>query len=226
MSSTRPKTCAVIAAAGQSTRMCAPGSKQFIEIGGKTVIEKTIAVFDSCPYIDEIIVAARAEDIEKIREIAAGAGFSKLKNIVAGGQTRRESVASAVAAVSGDMDFIAIHDGARCFVTHGDIEKVLFKAFETGAAAAGTKVTDTIKTVGVSGKITGTPARELLWAVQTPQIFAKDLYIEALGKCESDVTDDCAVAEGAGYTVCVVECSRYNIKITDAQDLEFVKGLL
>jgi len=220
---TRPKTCVIIAAAGKSSRMkLAEGmSKQFIEIDNKTVIEKTVTVFNSCSYIDEIIIAARREDIEKIREIVASANLDKVKNITVGGETRQESVSNAVEFVGGSIDFIAIHDGARCFISHEDIEKVLLKAFETNAAAAGIKVTDTIKLVGDHNIIKNTIDREFLWAVQTPQIFKKDLYLQAIKNCQTNVTDDCAIIETAGYPVSIVECSKYNIKITDMQDLIF-----
>jgi len=222
----RPKVCAIIAAAGKSSRMnLANGiSKQFIEIGGKTVIEQTVTVFDSCDYIDEIIIVARHEDIEKLWEIVRSANLNKVVNIIAGGETRRESVFNAIKKVSGYIDFIAIHDGARCFISLEDIEKVMLKAFETGAATAGTKVTDTIKLVGDDNNIIRTVDRDFLWAVQTPQIFSKDLYLSALINCNENVTDDCAVIESSGHSVSIVECSRYNIKITDTQDLNFLRG--
>ena len=220
------KVCVIIAAAGKSSRMgLVDGmSKQFIKIGGKTVIEKTITVFNSCDYIDEIIIVSRDEDIKKLHEIIKSGNLYKVKDIVKGGETRQESVSNAVAVISADVDFIAIHDGARCFISHEDIEKIIKKAFETGAAAAGTKVTDTIKTVDENNNITSTINREYLRAVQTPQIFSKDLYISALKQCKENVTDDCAIVENAGYKVNIVECSKYNIKITDTQDLLFSDG--
>jgi len=222
----RPKVCAIIAAAGKSSRMnLADGmSKQFIEIGDKTVIEQTVTVFNSCNYIDEIFIVAREEDIDKLWEIVKSANLNKVVNIIAGGETRRESVFNAVQKVNDYIDFIAIHDGARCFISHEDIEKAILKAFETGAAAAGSKVTDTIKSVDDNNNIIRTVDRNFLWAVQTPQIFAKDLYLSALQKCQNNVTDDCAVVENAGYRVSIVECSKYNIKITDTQDLNFLRG--
>ncbi|MCL2774359.1 MAG: 2-C-methyl-D-erythritol 4-phosphate cytidylyltransferase [Oscillospiraceae bacterium] len=227
VSYTRPKVCAIIAAAGRSSRMkLADGmSKQFIEISGKTVIEKTVKVFNSCDYIDEIIIAARQEDIENIWTIVKNCGLYKVKNIISGGGTRQESVFNAVRTVSDYIGFIAIHDGARCFTSHEDIEKVILKAFETSAAAAGTKVTDTIKLADSENNIIRTVDRDFLWAVQTPQVFAKDLYISALNACKNSVTDDCAIIEITGHPVSIVECSKYNIKITDMQDLIFLKNL-
>lgn len=217
------KISAVIAAAGKSSRMGLPNgiSKQFIEVNGKTVIEKTIAAFDSCGYIDEIIVAARPEDIGKIWEIIKKSKIRKIKDIISGGATRRESVANAAALVSNHMEYIAIHDGARCFISHEDIKKTALKAFETGAAAAGAKITDTVKYAGNGGRIIRTLDRDNLWAVYTPQIFEKNLYMSAIKNFTGDVTDDCAVVEKAGHPVYIVECSRYNIKITETEDLEY-----
>jgi 2-C-methyl-D-erythritol 4-phosphate cytidylyltransferase len=199
-------------------------SKQFIEIGGKTVIEKTLAVFAACARINEIIIAAREEDIKKIQKIANSKNLTKVKNIIAGGNTRQESVFRAVKATGADTQFIAVHDGARCFISEQDIEKVVLKAYETGAAAAGTKITDTVK-MAKDENITGTLDREFLWAVQTPQVFSRDIYLSAMRQAKKDYTDDCALLEAAGHLVSLVECSRYNIKITDAQDLDFLKGL-
>jgi len=104
-------------------------------------------------------------------------------------------------------------------LTHAIIDSLL------GAAAAGAKITDTIKIVDGSNNIIRTVDRDFLWAVQTPQIFAKDLYLKSLKECKTEVTDDCAIVENAGHPVSVVECSKYNIKITDMQDLKFVKGI-
>ncbi|MCL2814007.1 MAG: 2-C-methyl-D-erythritol 2,4-cyclodiphosphate synthase [Oscillospiraceae bacterium] len=221
----RPKTCAVIAAAGNSSRMgLADGlSKQFIEIQGKTVIEKTVTAFALSSCIDEIIIAARPGDAAQIRQIVKFANLGKVKSIVEGGKTRQESVARAICEVGGDISYIAIHDGARCFVSEADIEKVVLKAFETGAAAAGTKITDTVKSV-VGENIAGTLDREFLWAVQTPQVFSKDIYLSAMENPKNDFTDDCALLEAMGHRVSIVECSRYNIKITDMQDLDFINA--
>ena len=221
-----PKVCAIIAAAGKSSRMnlAEKSSKQFIEIGGKTVIEQTVTVFNSCVYIDEIIIVARNEDIEKIREIVKSANLNKVVDIISGGENRQESVFNAVQKVGEYIDFIAIHDGARCFISREDIEKVILKAYETGAAAAGTKVTDTIKFIGENNNIIKTVDRDFLWAVQTPQVFSKKLYLEALNNCKTNLTDDCAIVENSGHPVSIVECSKYNIKITDMQDLIFLRG--
>ena len=241
----KPKISAVIAAAGSSSRMNMNpeeggeggdgregGSKQFIEIGGKPVIYRTLEVFEASGYISEIIIAARRCDIGRLEKLAGG--FSKIKSITEGGETRLESVAEAVRRVSQSAEYIAVHDGARCFVRLEDIEKVALCAFKTGAAAAGCRVYDTVKRIegGRSGndddnggRIAETLPRGSLRTVQTPQIFLKELYLSALENADTNAPDDCYILERAGYKVTVAECSRYNIKITDAEDLKFLSML-
>ena len=229
MSNNIPNISAVIAAAGESSRMNLDTgeSKQFINIGGKPVIERTLEIFNASPYICEIIISARVCDIDRIAEIAKAFDKVKIKDITAGGSTRAESVAGAAGRAS--CEYIAIHDGARCFVRLEDIAGVALRAYETGAAAAGCKLTDTIKRVE-NGVITDTLERGSLYAVQTPQVFLRKNYLHALNhiiKSEPgesgglNAPDDCYIMERAGYSVSVVECSRYNIKLTDGQDLEF-----
>lgn len=216
---------AIIAAAGSSSRMALAGggSKQFIEIGGRPVICRTLEAFEASAYISEIIISARGCDIGRLEGLAGQ--FSKITGITEGGGTRFESVAKAVRRVSQCAGYIAVHDGARCFIAPGDIEKVALRAFETGAAAAGCRVYDTVKRVDGAGNITATLGREDLRAVQTPQIFRKDWYMQALEGAGADAPDDCYILESAGYAVQIVECSRYNLKVTDAQDLEFLRRI-
>jgi len=228
MSNKSRKISAVIAAAGKSSRMNLTNagideSKQFAEINGKYVIGRTLEVFERSEYIHEIIVSARGCDIGRFEQLASG--FSKIKSITEGGETRLESVAGAVGRVSQWADYIAVHDGARCFVTPEDIEKVALMAFETGAATAGHKVIDTIKRVDCGGNIEETLERSSLYAVQTPQIFLKERYLRALENADINAPDDCYIMERAGYIVSIAECSRYNLKVTDRQDLEFLNLL-
>ena len=219
------KISAIIAAAGKSSRMDLKSgeSKQFIEIAGKPVIYRTLEIFNASPYICEIIISARGRDIGRIEEIAGA--FNKVKSITEGGGTRLESVAKAVKRVSHDAAYIAVHDGARCFITPEDIEKVALRAFETGAASAGCKVTDTIKRVDSEGNIKESLERDFLRAVQTPQIFLKEWYLRALECADINSPDDCYIIESAGYKVVVVECSKYNLKVTDGQDLKFLSRI-
>ena len=222
---------AIIAAAGSGLRMKLDGglSKQFITVGGKPVILRTLETFDACDIIDDIIVVTRHADIETVKKLTSDAKLTKIRSVILGGKTRQESVTAAVAELDRQTDFVAIHDGARCIVTDADIRAVVASAMKTGAATAANRVTDTLKEVNDSGVITGTPDREKLWSVQTPQVFQVNLYRSSLAngvKKRLTVTDDCALASAAGFRVNVVETSRTNIKITTPEDLLLVEAIL
>lgn len=220
-------TSAIIVAAGDSTRMGYKLSKQLIPLNGHAAIEYTLQAFQRCPLIDEIVVVARSKDIENIAQIAFQ--FKKVSSVTAGGATRMESVAKGVRAADKRVTHYAIHDGARILITPEDIEKVLNAAFECGAAAPGTPVTDTIKKVDDNGIILSTPDRSSLWAVQTPQVFEKELYRRAMRNAlenELSVTDDCSMVEALGESVRIVRGEYTNIKLTTRTDIAVAEALL
>ncbi|MBE6824780.1 MAG: 2-C-methyl-D-erythritol 4-phosphate cytidylyltransferase [Ruminococcaceae bacterium] len=218
---------AIIAASGNSTRMGLSISKQLIKINGKPTIEHTLSAFENSEIIDEIIVVCRQQDIDSINEIAEK--FSKVKAVVTGGVTRADSVKNGVMAATEDAQFFAIHDGARPLITPDDIKRVVECAFETGGATLGTFVTDTIKVVDDSNVILSTPVRETLRAVQTPQVFKRELYLRAIDnavKNNLSVTDDCSMVEALGEKVEIVLGSVENIKLTTVTDLSLASAIL
>lgn len=216
---------AVIVAAGSSRRMGGI-NKLLLEIKGKTVLCRSVEAFEKNADINEIIVAARAEDIDEYKALLIQ--YKKVKCIVPGGETRQKSVAAAIAACSEECDMIAIHDGARPLVPQDVISRTVEAAFEYGGAACGVKVKDTIKVTDSDGIITDTPDRATLWAVHTPQCFDKKLYVscvESLGERAKDMTDDCRLVEICGGKVKMVEGSYVNIKITTAEDIPMAESL-
>ena len=220
-------TSAIIAASGNSTRMGLPVSKQLIDLCGKPVIARTLSAFENCDVIDEIVVVCRECDMERIKAIAND--FSKVKAVVTGGDTRDKSVSNGVNACSSDAQFFAVHDGARPLVTVSDIEKVVKTAFEKKACTLGTLVTDTIKVVDGGNVILNTPDRASLRAVQTPQVFERELYLRAIeytAKNNLSVTDDCSMVEATGERVEIVLGSCENIKLTTITDIEFAQAIL
>lgn len=220
-------TSAIIAASGNSTRMGLSVSKQLIDLCGKPVIARTLSAFENCDVIDEIVVVCRECDMESIKAIAND--FSKVKAVVTGGDTRDKSVSNGVNACSSDAQFFAVHDGARPLVTVSDIEKVVKTAFEKKACTLGTLVTDTIKVVDGGNVILNTPDRASLRAVQTPQVFERELYLRAIeytAKNNLSVTDDCSMVEAMGERVEIVLGSCENIKLTTITDIEFAQAIL
>lgn len=223
----RPVTAAVIVAAGASTRMGIP--KQLIPLRGVPVIAYTLSAFEQAASIDEILLVARQEHMLQYYDIAKSYGIGKLTQIIPGGNSRQESAAKGVYACHDNTAFFAIHDGARPLIRPQIIDAVAAAAYRDGAATAAVRVKDTVKVSNDDGFIAGTPDRRYLWNVQTPQIFERRLYLDALKRAVRDgrdYTDDCQLAEAAGYPVRLVESDYGNIKITTPEDVSLAESLL
>ena len=154
--------------------------------------------------------------------------LSKVFNIVVGGETRQLSVYEGVTSTSNITDLVVIHDGARPLVTVKVIEETIKVAAEFGAAATGVKVKDTVKVVDDNDNIIDTPDRTYMRFIQTPQVFDKKLYLDAVNTVENskDFTDDCKLIEAYGKTVKFVDGDYENIKITTPEDVELAEKLL
>ncbi len=217
----------VIVSAGNSTRMGGI-NKQLIQIDGMPVIARSIYAFENSKIIDEIIVVTRESDVELIQNLVNDYGFKKVTNVVAGGNTRQMSVFNGVINTSKDADIVAIHDGARPLVTDDIIKETVNAAIEFGAAATGVRVKDTVKQVNDFNEIIATPDRNYLRFIQTPQVFKKQLYLEAVNTVEnsSDFTDDCMLIEAYGRIVRFVDGDYENIKITTPEDIELASNYL
>ena len=215
---------AVVLAAGNGTRMGIDKSKLLIEIGGKTVIERSVAVFENMAEIDEIIVVCRECDVERFSELLPQDNIT----FVIGGKTRQESVKNAVETID-DCDYIIIHDGARPLVTQETVVKTLDEAQIRKAAATGVYVKDTVKVVDENLNIVGTPNRKNLVLIQTPQIFDFATYKQALKKAEEegrDYTDDCQLVANIGVECGVVIGEYENIKITTKGDVPMAESII
>ena len=199
-------------------------SKMLLKIGGKTVIERSVEAFSDMPEIDEIIVVCRECDLKAFSELLPDESVS----FVIGGSTRQQSVFNAVETIDG-CDYLIIHDGARPLVSPQTILKTLDKAQETGAAATGVPVKDTIKVIDGEFNIIDTPDRDALIAIQTPQIFDFKLYTRAIERAKEsgeDYTDDCRLVEKLGAKVSAVIGDYDNIKITTQSDIALAENIL
>jgi 2-C-methyl-D-erythritol 4-phosphate cytidylyltransferase len=217
------KIVVIITAAGYGKRMGRP--KQFIEIGGKPLLEWTISVFENTKVIDEIILVVNKEDVQKGKNFK----YSKLRHVVAGGEERQISVNNGLKKIADDTEIVAIHDGARPFITVDIIERAVSEAKRSGAVVVGVPVCDTVKKVDrPTSKVKVTLNRDELWAAQTPQVFRKDLILKAYqeGADKHRVTDDAMLVEKMGQPVKMVMGSYLNKKITTPEDLEMADKLL
>ncbi len=218
---------AVIVSAGNSTRMGGV-NKQFLELDGAPVIVNTITMFQRSNLIDEIVIVTRESDIEEIKNLIDKYKFTKVSAVVTGGETRQLSVYNGVVNTLKNTDIVAIHDGARPLVTVKVIEETIQAAADFGAAATGVKVKDTVKVVDDNDYIIDTPDRTYMRFIQTPQVFDKKLYLDAVKTVENskNFTDDCMLIEAYGKTVKFVDGDYENIKITTPEDIELAENYL
>ncbi len=215
---------AIIAAGGRGVRFGADRPKQFLEIGGRSILELSVAALAASGRIGEIVVALPAEHVDAGGK-ALRAAIGRQITVVAGGARRQDSVANAFAKAPPETDVIVIHDAARPFVTREVIDRAIDGARQHGAAIAAIGVRDTVKQAGDpsadgSRLVRATIARESVFLAQTPQAFRRDVLARALSEGKDvDATDEAMLVERLGVPVHVVEGDPTNIKITTPEDL-------
>ena len=220
----KPKVGVIIAAGGSSNRMGGV-DKLYARLGGKPVLLRATHAFQKSPLIDQIVVVVAGEKVNVCQQLIPGGEWSKVTNICAGGERRQDSVAAGLKLIS-KCDWVVIHDGARPLVTAGLINDGLKAAQETGAAIAAMPVKDTIKIADEDKSVRQTLNRESLWAIQTPQVFRREVILNAYRQTDDDVTDDAALVERAGGKVILYMGSYDNIKVTTSDDLTLAEVLI
>ncbi len=228
------KTAAIVLAAGKGSRMKSDARKQYMMLRGQPVVCYSLAVFEKCEQIDEIIlVCGRGEEAMCREQIAEKYHYNKIKRIVPGGKERYHSVYEGLKAAGPDCGTVLIHDGARPLLDEAMVCRLLEAVKENGACVAGMPVKDTIKRSGDDGYAAETLPREQLWMIQTPQVFDYPLIFSAhqelikRNDLPVQITDDAMVLEYmTGQKVKLVEGSYRNIKITTPEDLLIAEALL
>ena len=224
------RVAAIIPAAGEGRRMGGAVPKQFLQIGGREILARTLAVFETCVAIDDVWVVVAAEQCALCQTtIVERYGLRKVRGVVAGGTTRQESVWHGLHQVTDAVGLVVVHDGARPFVTELLLQQTLDYAGRYGAAIAAVPLKDTLKRVSAVGTVEATVPREHLWRVQTPQAFQHALLRRAFQHAwqhELQATDEAGLIEALGYTVQIVPGYEHNIKITTPDDLVFCEIFL
>ena len=218
-------TSAILVCAGNATRMQGK-NKILLPLGDTTVIGMAMRAFEQCERVAELIVVARPADHDAIRETAEKAGITKLHAVVEGGSTRQESVMCGLHALSKTTTMLAIHDGARPLVLPAQIAQVIQDASIFGGATLGVPVKDTIKVVN-DNLIVDTPYRPHLYITQTPQVFKRQLYFEAVTFAREhglDFTDDCQLVEAINHKIYMPTGDYTNLKITTPEDIAIGHG--
>lgn len=220
-------TTAVVVAAGSATRMNGV-DKVLVELQGRPLLAYTLEALERCELIHEIIVVTREDLMVDVGKLCKAFSIEKASKVMVGGTERSDSVLAGIREARDDATLIAIHDGARPFVSQEVLYQVLATATRTNAAAPAIPVTDTIKKAS-DGLVSETLDRDTLFAVQTPQVFEASLIKNALTQAVDEkavLTDDCSAVERLGMTVTLTTGSTENIKITTPLDLILAQGIL
>ena len=220
---------AIIAAGGRGERLGGPVRKQLRTVGGRTLLERSIAPFDASERIGEIVLVLPAELVAVppglVRRIRTPV------RLVTGGARRQDSVAVGLAAVAPESEIVVIHDAARPFCTPGLIGRTIDAAAECGAATAALPAFDTVKEARIEDGATlvsATLPRERIFLVQTPQAFRVDVLRDALARSGggADATDEATLVERAGHPVRMVQGDMGNFKVTSQDDLSLAEQMV
>jgi 2-C-methyl-D-erythritol 4-phosphate cytidylyltransferase len=219
---------AIIVAAGSSRRM--GFDKMFAPLSGHPVVWHSIKAFQDTKEIEEIVIVAKEDQIPEFQEVVKDGKFKKVAQIVAGGAERHLSVWNGLQAVQGkDSEFVAIHDGARPLTTPALIRECLVLARQHGAACCASPIPDTVKRAGMDLMIQESIDRAGLWAMQTPQVFASGLILQAYAALMSRsemVTDEVSAVQKLGKRIFLLKNEDWNFKITFPHDIELAEHVL
>lgn len=216
---------AIIVAAGSSERM--GFDKLFALVSGKPVIAHTIAAFENTKCVDEIILVGRADSLGELRKVIGKP--TKVKQIIAGGAERSDSVRAGLEHVDPKSNFVAVHDAARPMITPEKITRVFEAARTSGGATLAETINDTLKRADAGLAVVGSVDRDGVYAMQTPQVFEKKLLEEAyelVAKKKITVTDEVSAVALLGKKVVLVPNHDFNFKITYPRDLPMAEFVL
>ena len=220
---------AIIAAAGQGSRMGGKRAKQYLELAGTPIIIHTLQAFEACEAIQEIILVLPEADVSDFSVLAQSYKCAKVRAVVPGGATRASSVWHGLQAVTAnDSDIVVVHDGSRPLVTTSEITQTVRAAEVSGAAILVAPIVDTVKETR-DGSVVRTIPRAHLRRALTPQCFRYSILrraYEQVDVLDPTLTDESALVERLGVPVTVVEGSSRNIKITRPEDLLIAEAFL
>jgi len=222
------KFAVILPAAGKSSRFSLQKRKKpFVDLKGRAVWLRAAEHFANRDDVVQTLVVLAPEDLDWFKEkFAPNLAFMNVE-IVAGGAERADSVRNALARVRPEAEFVAVHDAARPLLAAEWIDRVFRAAEKSGAAILATPVTNTLKRGRPDGTIDQTVSREGLWAAQTPQVFRRQLLLDAYAKQgKLHPTDEAQLVEQLGHPVTLVECSALNFKITSFEDFRLAEVAL
>ena len=221
------RVIAIVVAGGEGKRMGGDVPKQFLPLGGRPIIDRTISCLAASPLIDGILLALPPQIPKDVKE--SFRGRPKVLQVVDGGAERQDSVRNALAAVTGDAEVILVHDAVRPFVSADLLARCVELAEKHGAVVPVVPVRETVKEWDKNGRTLSTVDRSRLYRAQTPQAFRAGILLKAYEKAGAEGlrgTDDASLVEEAGYPVTPIPGEEANIKITIPEELRMAEGLL
>jgi 2-C-methyl-D-erythritol 4-phosphate cytidylyltransferase len=231
----RRATHAILVAAGSGSRLAASPQipKQFMPLGGRMLFEHALRALVESPHVDAVVVVVPPDWIVRIRAHVDATGMGgKVRDVVAGGSTRQASVRAGLDAI-GTPALVLVHDAARPFLTADLVQRSVVAAVRSGAATAAVPLADTLlraRPAGHGPTVAATTVdRTGMWAVQTPQVFERELLLHAHARARDDAfeaTDDAALVLRLGRDVELVEGGWWNLKITRPEDMAQAEMLL
>ncbi len=222
---------AVLLAGGDSTRMGGGRSKVLAPLGGQPALLRPLRVLCACGHVKTLCLVCREREMDELARLVREAGplGGRTIRFALAGRDRQDSVWNGVQALGDECGYVLIHDGARPLVDPATVEAVCRDALEYGAATAAVPSKDTCKLAGPDGFVEGTPDRDRLWAVQTPQAFRRELYLYGLERARAQgrrYTDDCQLVEAAGGRVRLTKSGYHNFKLTTPEDLLLARAMV
>jgi len=221
---------AIVLAAGKSRRMRTEVNKILLPLNGRPVLYYSLDTFQNSALVDDIVLVATPAERETLKARLMGTGiYSKLKAVVSGGAERSASVWQGLQGIPESCQWVAVHDGARPLFSPELLERLFTAARSSGAAVPALPLKDTVKVKGEDGLVRKTPPRDMLVAVQTPQVFRRDILLAAYRRALQDnwpITDDASAVEQAGGKVKLVEGEEENLKLTTPLDLNYAETIL
>ncbi len=217
------KAYVILLAAGKGLRAGLKQNKMFAQLAGRTPLEYSLRACKKAGCFENAVIVCQECEMQKARRIA-GRLFPHAIYAV-GGVTRQESAYAGLRALPADADIVAIHDGARCFITPELIVRCVQSCEVYGSGVAGRRCTDTVKTIDAADYFVHTLNRDEIILVETPQVFRRAEIAEAYEAAFRDGftgTDDAGLMERIGKPVRLVESREENFKLTIPHD--FIRG--
>ena len=222
------KTYAIIPAGGKGTRSGFSAPKQYLKFFGKELLAYTMEIFQENKLVDEIIVAADPAYFNLVSRLKKKYKFSKITGVVKSGKKRQDSVYNALRSIKpGADDLVIVHDAARPLLPQGVLTNAVQSAEKKGNALVCIKAKDTL--VKGDQKVKSYLDRDLIYNVQTPQIFTYQILKKAMDKAKKEKfygTDESMLVSKYGEKINIVEGSFLNFKVTDKTDVEMFRKLI